>query len=86
MIHFLGAIYKKLGLLILLHYKKSNVNDNQYGRATSRFVNTTFYGYKEYVDGVIIFQKKTFQIMVGNSKSLSIVLKRHEEFIWNRLR
>ena len=29
---------------------------------------------------------KIFLIMVGNSKSLSIVLKRHEEFIWNRLR
>ena len=35
---------------------------------------------------LLFFKKKTFQIMVGHSKSLSIVLKRHEEFIWNRLR
>ena len=48
---------KKLELLILLHYNKSNSKDNQCGRATSRFVNTKFYGYKEYVDGVIIFPK-----------------------------
>ena len=48
---------KKLGLLILLHYNKSNSKDNHCGRATSRVVNTKVYGYKEYVDGVIIFQK-----------------------------
>jgi len=48
---------KKLGLLILLYYNKSNSKDNQCGRATSRVVNTKVYGYKEYVDGVIICQK-----------------------------
>ena len=48
---------KKLGLLVLLHYNKSNSKDNQCDRATSRVVNTKFYGYKEYVDGVIIFPK-----------------------------
>jgi len=48
---------KKLGLLILSNYNKSNSKDNQFGRATSRVVNTKVYGYKKYVDGVIIFLK-----------------------------